>query len=75
VHGVRTPVRRIGASLDQTLPLELLDEVDHRRFVGVHDLDELPLAQIAAFGQQPENGDVGDVQVERAALTAGGTGR
>lgn len=52
------------ASLGQTLLLQFVDQVDHRRFVDLQDLDELLLAQTSPCEQQRQDSEVPDTQVQ-----------
>ena len=64
VHGPGSPIRGIRSPLDQMLALEFIDEMHHRRLVGIHDLDELTLIQVAPFGEQPDDRHMGDAQIQ-----------
>lgn len=65
VHGMGASVAGIVAALDQPLRFQLIDEVHHRRLVGIHDLEQLALAEIAALDKETRDGDVRDAQADR----------
>jgi hypothetical protein len=64
LNGVCAAIRWIGAPLGQALPLELVDEVDHRGLVGAQRLGQPSLAQVPTFSEQAQDGSVGDREVQ-----------
>jgi hypothetical protein len=64
MHGVGAPIGRSRPPLHKSLRLQLVDEIHHCRLIGVHDLDELTLTEVATIGEQSRDGELGDVQVQ-----------
>ena len=65
MHRVRPAIRRIPPPLHQTLTFQFVHQVHHRRLVGVHQVDQLTLAEVSALVQLAQHRDVGDVEAKR----------
>ncbi len=63
VHGIAAPIPLILTPLRQTLPLQLIDDVDHRRLVQLQPVDQRALTERPHLGQTAEYPEVTQLEL------------